>query len=310
MQIKYGIQNNNIDITNICLTKLLQDNIITIPSNDYNRSYFFTDPIFGTLKKIFINIDDDITEYDDTQTIKINVDSKIITILNDITTLNDTNISSYKNTGNFITFIIPSIGRETLSRTIKSLENQTLGNWKAIIVFDGIKSTISVTDDRISIIETEKKGISFNSAGNVRNVALKQVYTKWVGFVDDDDTLAEDYVECLYKNTTIFKDVNTFIFRMAFQDGIILPKFEDDNFYINNVGISFAVKTKFYKNKNLYFTPGETEDFYYLDTIRNLNEHIIILENIGYYVRCNPFKIDKNFKNVFVNYPTYKTLNL
>ena len=58
MQIKYGIQNNNIDITNICLTKLLQDNIITIPSNDYNRSYFFTDPIFGTLKKIFINIDE------------------------------------------------------------------------------------------------------------------------------------------------------------------------------------------------------------------------------------------------------------
>ena len=214
------------------------------------------------------------------------------------------------NEENFITFIIPSIGRKTLSRTIKSLENQTLGNWKAIIVFDGVKSTISVTDKRISIIEISKKGIGVNSAGNVRNVALKQVDTKWVGFVDDDDTLSEDYVECLLKNTNLFEDVNTFIFRMCYKDGRILPSFKDDNFYINNVGISFAVKTKFYKNKNLYFTPGNQEDFYYLDKIRKLNERIVILENIGYYVNCNPFKIDKKFNNVFINYPIYETPNL
>ena len=206
------------------------------------------------------------------------------------------------NEENFITFIIPSIGRKTLSRTIKSLENQTLGNWKAIIVFDGVKSTISVTDKRISIIEIKKTGVSVNNAGNVRNVALEQVDTKWAGFVDDDDTLSQDYVECLYKNTNLFKDVNTFIFRMSYENGKILPRFEDDNFYIDNVGISFAVKTKFYKEKNLYFTPGGKEDFYYLDKIRNLNERIIILENIGYYVNCNPFKINKKFNNVFINY--------
>ena len=209
-------------------------------------------------------------------------------------------ILSYEN---FITFIIPSIGRKTLSRTIKSLENQTLGNWRAIIVFDGIKSTISITDDRITVIEISKKGIGVNSAGNVRNVALEQVDTKWVGFVDDDDTLSEDYVECLYKNTNLFKDVNTFIFRMCYKDGNIVPSLKDNNFYIDNVGISFAVKTKFYKNKNLYFTPGGQEDFYYLDKIRKLNERIIILENIGYYVNCNPFKINKKFNNVFINYP-------
>ena len=203
---------------------------------------------------------------------------------------------------NFITFIIPSIGRETLSRTIKSLENQTISNWKAIIVFDGVKSTISNTDDRITVMEISKTGVNGNNAGNVRNVALKQAHTKWVGFVDDDDTLSEDYVECLFKNTNIFKDVNTFIFRMYCPNGVILPQFESDNFYINNVGISFAVKTEFYKNKNLYFIPSSQEDFYYLDTIRKLNEPIIILENIGYYVQCNPFKIDKNFNNIFINY--------
>ena len=89
---------------------------------------------------------------------------------------------------------------------------------------------------------------------------------------------------------------------MSYENGIILPNFEDNNFYINNVGISFAVKTNFYKEKNLYFIPGVQEDFYYLDKIRNLNEPIIILKNIGYYVNCNPFKIDKKFNNVFINY--------
>lgn len=38
-----------------------------------------------------------------------------------------------------ITFIIPSINRETLSRTIDSLFKQSNPNWKAIIIFDGVK---------------------------------------------------------------------------------------------------------------------------------------------------------------------------
>lgn len=41
-----------------------------------------------------------------------------------------------------VTFIIPTIGRDTLSKTIDSLINQTNPNWKAIIVFDGIPSNI------------------------------------------------------------------------------------------------------------------------------------------------------------------------
>jgi hypothetical protein len=61
---------------------------------------------------------------------------------------------------------------------------------------------------------------------------------------------------------------------MCYEDGKILPSFKDDNFYIDNVGISFAVKTEFYKNNNLYFTPSKQEDFYYLEKIIKLNERI------------------------------------
>jgi mannosyltransferase OCH1-like enzyme len=80
MQIKYGIINNNIDVTDICFSKLIYNGIITIPSGDYNRDYLFTDPLFCTKKQIFININDSLYEYDETYRVQINTeDNTIIT---------------------------------------------------------------------------------------------------------------------------------------------------------------------------------------------------------------------------------------
>ena len=79
MKIKYGSDAKNIYVTNICFNKLLQNNIITIPSGDHNRAYYFNDPIVGVLKKIYIIIDNKTTEYDYTQEIKIDITSEIIT---------------------------------------------------------------------------------------------------------------------------------------------------------------------------------------------------------------------------------------
>jgi len=73
MKILYGIIDNNIDVTDICLSKLMNNNIINIPSGDSNRANFFTDPLFGVLKKIFIINNDIKTEYDDYYQIKINI---------------------------------------------------------------------------------------------------------------------------------------------------------------------------------------------------------------------------------------------
>ena len=48
---------------------------------------------------------------------------------------------------NIITFIIPTIGRETLKNTLISLQNQTIENWNAIIIFDGCNQNINNIDD-------------------------------------------------------------------------------------------------------------------------------------------------------------------
>jgi len=58
MRIYYGTNDTSIDVTDICLTHLIDDNIITIPPNDGTRSNYFTDPLPGIIKSIFVNIDD------------------------------------------------------------------------------------------------------------------------------------------------------------------------------------------------------------------------------------------------------------
>ena len=83
MIIKYGIMNKNIDITNICLQKLNNNNIITIPSGDFNRAKHFRDPVVGIKKKIIIINNDELNEYEEQYIIKIDL------IKNKITTIDD-----------------------------------------------------------------------------------------------------------------------------------------------------------------------------------------------------------------------------
>ena len=73
-----------IDVTEICKEQLLTtNNIIVIPYDDDNRAKHFTDPYFGIKKKIFIEIDGIISEYEDHIGIAINIiNNSINTIVN------------------------------------------------------------------------------------------------------------------------------------------------------------------------------------------------------------------------------------
>ena len=207
---------------------------------------------------------------------------------------NFTNIDIKNNT---ITFIIPTIGRKTLIKSIKSLQNQTNQNWNAIIIFDGIKSNININDPRIKIIEIDKKGRDKNSAGLVRNIGIKYVKTKWIGFLDDDDYLDDDYIDIFYNELKLNSDLDVLIFRMKDKDNIF-PELDTDNFYINHVGISFIINKEIFNN-NLEFIPSSSEDFDYLDRIRTNKYKIIISPSIKYFVRNNDNSIDINeYKNI------------
>ena len=183
-----------------------------------------------------------------------------------------------------ITFIIPTIGRSTLSKTLDCLINQSNPNWKAIVIFDGIFSSIIYTDPRIRIIESPKLGEGTNGAGLVRNYGITFADTEWVAFVDDDDNLSRRYVDIFIEETNAYTLADIIIFRMEAYKDCILPKFSTDTFYFEEVGISFAVKKKVFDEGHV-FIPSKKEDFVYLDEARNKKYNIMISPYVTYFVR-------------------------
>jgi glycosyltransferase involved in cell wall biosynthesis len=198
-----------------------------------------------------------------------------------------------------LTFIIPTIGRETLSLTLQSLKNQTITNWKAIVIFDGIEPTIYETDPRITIIKTPiKLGQGYNSAGLVRNYGIKFVNTEWVAFVDDDDSITPNYIESFLSE--LWLDPDVIIFRMTMDDRVC-PSIDSTNFFIKNVGISFAVKTELVSK--FIFIPSIEEDFEFLDKVRLKNYKIVLSPYITYTVnKYNSINNPLMGKRGFVNY--------
>lgn len=57
MRIKYGVLDNKIDVTQIVYDKLQRGNFLCIPNNDVYRNSFFSDPLPGVLKSVFISTD-------------------------------------------------------------------------------------------------------------------------------------------------------------------------------------------------------------------------------------------------------------
>ena len=79
MNIYYGIESHHIDVTDICHSQLKKNQVITIPSGDMERTVYFSDPLYGTLKSVFIEYDGRVTEYDSHFSLKIQCDTHEVT---------------------------------------------------------------------------------------------------------------------------------------------------------------------------------------------------------------------------------------
>ena len=254
--------------------------------------------------------------------LKYNIDNlddnelKIIYILNNITkeyiipTINKSVNNSikidfnkiYKNNENFITFIIPTIGRQSLLNTIKSLQNLLNPNWKAVIIFDGIKNNFKIDDIRITILEHEKKGrmneISGN-AGLVRNIGLNYINnSKYIAFLDDDDYIHPNYINYLKEEISINKDIDVCIFRMIDKNNLILPRKIDNKIIKTKVGISFAININI--AKKFQFTNSNFEDYLFLKKVELYGGKIVISKYVSYYVRIEPFTVYEEFPRIVI----------
>ena len=193
----------------------------------------------------------------------------------------------------FVTFIVPSIGRSTLDRTLHSLVVQTDRDWTALVVMDAVRNfTASVKDPRIVTLRLQEKlGRSENGdhhAGFVRNYGIGLVVSEWCGFVDDDDRVDPNYVACLRREVP---GNDLVVFRMEYrpcrEDGVrILPRSSRvEGMGPGEVGISFAVKTVFQKQHDVWFDSIEFEDWIFIRSCLAAGARCKVSDTVAYYVR-------------------------
>jgi len=182
---------------------------------------------------------------------------------------------------NKITFIIPSLNRPTLERSVNSLIKQKNPNWECVIIYDGVDGP-TFKDDRIRIIKIGKTGNIVNNIGQsglVRNHGIKNVNTEWIGFLDDDDTLHPNYVNDLFKK---YSNYDLVIMRMKDKLGNVFPRLSNTNIKFGNVGISICYKNKF--GEILFDENKNGEDFDFVKKLTDLTENFIITPSVYYFV--------------------------
>ena len=195
------------------------------------------------------------------------------------------------NSNSLITFIIPSINRRTLSRTLSSILQQTHSTWQAIIVFDGCEPTdeslLSLLQDaRFLYIPITRigsqKNIIHGQAGFVRNIGMQFVTTPWIGFIDDDDVITPSYLQHLIHEINITPYADAISFKMI-DNGNIFPPINYPHIMSGRIGISFAIKTSLVKE--VAFKQSTIEDFELLNDLQKLQKTIVLSPFITYLVR-------------------------
>jgi glycosyltransferase involved in cell wall biosynthesis len=193
----------------------------------------------------------------------------------------------------FITFIIPTIGRESLKESLYSIINQSEIDWEVIVIFDGVKKNINIMNEKIKYIEIEKTGNNNlkNFSGLVRNIGFNYVYnSEWIGFLDDDDILSLEYIAYLKEEILLNNNIDVCIFRMAYSNGAVLPSKSDKNINRNKVGISFAIRK--YITDKVVFNNNPFEDYLFLKEVQQKKYIIVISSYVAYFIRTSSKKYD------------------
>ena len=151
-----------------------------------------------------------------------------------------------------IDYIIPTLYRPTLSRTIASIQREGVNH-------------------NLLIYGTE------DCAGDNRNEGLRKVSdSDWIVFVDDDDYLITGHSKELDKKYDII------VLRMK-QGEKIIPSRENKSIQMGNMGINFALKTSFYKeHKFLFDNKGHAEDWRFLVKVFEKSQNLKITDKIYY----------------------------
>lgn len=226
-----------------------------------------------------------------------------------------------------VTIIIPiyNIEDNLLRRCVKSVCEQSYGNLEIILVDDGstdgtgsLCDKLALTDNRIKVYHKENGGSS-----SARNMGIDNATGEYIGFVDSDDYVDNDYMKLLMDAISKYNVKMAQISRdETDKDGNKLPDVcippKDETRITNKEQLrelllhrgdaSFCTRLSHRSLfEGLRFPEGKlNEDFYLMINMLDRIDEYIILPNQSYHVYyregSNSRKKDKNdFSPVFVD---------
>lgn len=163
-----------------------------------------------------------------------------------------------------VTVIIPTIGRDSLSRAAGSVINQTCPTFLIV-----------------------SKDPARSGCGPTLNNALPDVSTEWVATMGDDDELHPQYTETFESQK--LDQLDMVILAMRYGDGSVLPKKQDpDKLMRGDVGATYIVRTDMVRRLGGWMkSPGE-EDWDMILRCRAAGARIKIVTTVRYYVHGIP----------------------
>lgn len=155
---------------------------------------------------------------------------------------------------NLTTFIISTIRRPTLERALKSVKD--------------LPHLIGYDDHH-------------EGPGAVRNRLIAQAATLWVSFLDDDDSITEDYVERLQEEIEKTPYADVIHFRQYFLRGHILPSWPIVEW--GNVGIAYSIQREV--ALQFPFRDVKYEDYDQVKRVSDAGKAVVFSPYITYRVR-------------------------
>lgn len=171
-----------------------------------------------------------------------------------------------------LTIVIPTTGRESLERAKASA-------WAAaddvIVVADGDESVPA------------RVHVDAGCPGITRNAAIPHVRTEWVGFLDDDDALVPDVYRRAFDELAN-DGCDVVVQTMDHPTLGLIPRPQVPGvLFHGNVGISFAVRSKWWRHNPFIAGPPRTfrgEDYELVRRAQDQDRTVVISTEVGYVV--------------------------
>lgn len=186
-----------------------------------------------------------------------------------------------------------------------SLQRQTDQDFDTIIAYDHVKKHKQFHRTKtITYLGKDPKPRS----GPVRNLAINNVRSPFVGLVDDDDAVTPLYVERL-KNTFRETKADIVVFRMIYTSGKTLPTKPLDQVLKKpgEIGISFAFRTEVFEK--VKFRVGTCVDFHFLSEARRLGYQIFLSEDVCYTINFDVLGSGLSLDNMTICQEDFQILN-